>query len=143
MGYQDRYKGRRIKDPPSAAGRFALVIIVGMAFAAFVGSLRGQDSYLCTLATVTIVFLKLLTDVMQKFTPLKLPEKLTSLPVGVWLLIWLIPVIILFFVLRSVWPAGLDPNGAIGMLSLGCLILYAPTLMALITPEEKEQKKEK
>lgn len=132
--YQDRYKGRKIKDPPSHAGRLALFLLVAMAFAGFVGTLRGRDSHLCALATVMVVAIKLVVDLLQKNGVLKLPEKLTGLPLAAWLLIWLVPVIILFLVLKQVWPADLDPEGLIGMLSLLCLILYAPTLMSVIMP---------
>lgn len=138
MSYQDRYKGRKLKDPPSYLGRFGLFILVGAAFAAFVGSLRGLDSSLCALATLCVVACKLLVELIATKSQLKLPERFAKLPLAVWLLFWLLPVPPLWFVLRTIWPKNADPNGAIGMFTIVCLVLYIPTILAVIRPIEKE-----
>ncbi|MCC7528468.1 MAG: hypothetical protein IT342_08100 [Candidatus Melainabacteria bacterium] len=138
MSYQDRYKGRKLKDPPSYLGRFGLFILVGAAFAAFVGSLRGLDSSLCALATLCVVACKLLVELIATKSHLQLPERFARLPLAVWLLFWLLPVPPLWFVLRTIWPKNADPNGAIGVLTVVCLVLYVPTMLAVIKPIDKE-----
>lgn len=137
MSYQDRYKGRKLKDPPSYLGRFGLFILVGAAFAAFVGSLRGLDSSLCALATLCVVACKLLVELIATKSQLKLPERFAKLPLAVWLLFWLLPVPPLWFVLRTVWPKNADPNGAIGVFTIVCLVLYIPTIIQVIKPIDK------
>lgn len=137
MSYGDRYRGRKLKDPPSGLGRMALFLLVGMAFAGFVGTLRGRDAALCTLATVSVVAIKLIFDLLQKTSRFKLPEKLTSLPVWSWLLAWLTLAVILWLVLKAAWPQALDPSGVTSGLSVLCLLLFAPTLMGLLAPEPK------
>lgn len=134
MSYQDRYKGRKIKDPPSYLGRFGLFILVGAAFAAFVGSLRGLDSSLCALATLCVVACKLLVELIATKAKFQLPERFAKLPLAVWLLFWLLPIPPLWFVLRTVWPKNADPNGSIGFLTLVCFGLYIPTILAVIKP---------
>lgn len=143
MSYQDRYKGRKIKDPPSYLGRFGLFILVGAAFAAFVGSLRGLDSSLCALATLCVVACKLLVELIASKSNLKLPERFANLPLAVWLLFWLLPVPPLWFVLRTIWPKNVDPNGAIGVFTMVCFALYIPTILAVIKPAETEAVDEK
>jgi|GEM_PF-5204945 len=138
MSYQDRYKGRKIKDPPSYLGRFGLFILVGAAFAAFVGSLRGLDSNLCALATLCVVACKLLVELIATKAQFKLPERFAKLPLAVWLLFWLLPIPPLWFVLRTVWPKNADPNGAIGFLTLVCFGLYIPTILAIIKPPSND-----
>lgn len=133
MSYRDRYKGRRIQDPPSV-GRFALFILVGAAFAAFVGTLRGLDSSLCALATLTVVACKLLVELIATRAKLQLPERFTTLPLAVWLLVWLVPIPPFWFVLRTIWPKNVDPNNAISVLTLICFALYIPTIMAVVKP---------
>lgn len=142
MSYQDRYKGRKIKDPPSYLGRFGLFIIVGAAFAAFVGSLRGLDSNLCALATLCVVACKLLVELIATKARFTLPERFAKLPLAVWLLFWLLPVPPLWFVLRMVWPKNADPNGAIGFLTLICFGLYIPTILAIIKPPVQASKED-
>lgn len=134
MSYQDRYKGRKLKDPPSYLGRFGLFILVGAAFAAFVGSLRGLDSSLCALATLCVVACKLLVELIATKARFTLPERFAKLPLAVWLLFWLLPVPPLWFVLRTVWPKNADPNGAIGFLTIICFGLYIPTILAVVKP---------
>ncbi len=103
MPFPDRYKGRKLKDPPSYLGRFGLFVFVGVAFAAFVGSLRGLDSSLCALATLSVVACKLLVELIATRSQIQLPERFAQLPPGaVWLLFWLLPVLPLWFVLRTV-----------------------------------------
>ncbi len=138
MPYQDRYKGRRIKDPPSYLGRFGLFILVGAAFAAFVGCLRGLDSSLCALSTLCMVACKLLVELIATKAEFKMPERFANLPLAVWLLFWLLPIPPLWFVLRTVWPKNADPNGIIGFLTLVCLALYVPTMMAVVKAGEKK-----
>lgn len=138
MPFPDRYKGRKLKDPPSYLARFGLFIFVGVAFAAFVGSLRGLDSSLCALATLSMVACKLLVELIATRSQLKLPERFAELPLAVWLLFWLLPVPPLWFVLRTVWPQNADPNGAIGVLTIVCLVLYIPTIFAVIKPIDKD-----
>lgn len=140
MSYQDRYKGRKLKDPPSYLGRFALFILVGAAFAAFVGTLRGLDSSLCALATLSVVACKLLVELIATKAQFKLPERFANLPLYIWLLFWLIPIPPLWFYLRTVWPKNADPNGMMGFLTLVCLGLYIPTLLAIFKPIENDQK---
>lgn len=134
MSYQDRYKGRKIKDPPSYLGRFGLFILVGAAFAAFVGTLRGQDSNLCALATLCMVACKLLVELIATKAKFQLPERFAKLPLAVWLLFWLLPIPPLWFVLRTIWPKNVDPSGAIGFLTIVCFVLYIPTILAVIKP---------
>lgn len=136
MSYQDRYKGRKIKDPPSYLGRFGLFILVVAAFAFFVGTLRGLDSSLCALATLTVVAFKLLVELIATKAKFKLPERFSGLPLYVWLLFWLLPVPPLWFVLRTVWPKNADPNGMMGFLTLVCLVLYIPTIVSIFKPVE-------
>ena len=138
MSYQDRYKGRKLKDPPSYLGRFGLFILVGAAFAAFVGSLRGLDSSLCALATLCVVACKLLVELIAAKSHLQLPERFAKLPLAVWLLFWLLPVPPLWFVLRTIWPTNVDPNGAIGVFTVVCFALYIPTILAVIKPIDSE-----
>ncbi len=138
MSYQDRYKGRKLKDPPSYLGRFGLFVLVGVAFAAFVGSLRGLDSSLCALATLSVVACKLLVELIATKAHLKLPERFAQLPLALWLLFWLLPVPPLWFVLRTIWPKNADPNGAIGVFTMVCFALYIPTILSVIRPIEKE-----
>ncbi len=138
MPYQDRYRGRKLKDPPSYLGRFGLFILVGAAFAAFVGSLRGLDSSLCALATLSVVACKLLVELIAAKAQLQLPERFAKLPVAVWLLFWLLPVPPLWFVLRTIWPQNVDPNGAIGVFTMVCFGLYIPTILAIVKPIDKD-----
>ncbi len=138
MPFPDRYKGRKLKDPPSYLGRFGLFIFVGVAFAAFVGSLRGVDSSLCALATLSVVACKLLVELIATRSQIQLPERFRELPLAVWLLFWLLPVPPLWFVLRNLWPTNADPNGAIGVLTMVCLVLYIPTILAVFKPIDKE-----
>ncbi len=138
MSYQDRYKGRKLKDPPSYLGRFGLFVLVGVAFAAFVGSLRGLDSSLCALATLSVVACKLLVELIATKAHLKLPERFAKLPLALWLLFWLLPVPPLWFVLRTIWPKSADPNGAIGVFTMVCFALYIPTILSVIRPIERE-----
>jgi hypothetical protein len=138
MAYQDRYKGRKLKDPPSYLGRFGLFILVGAAFAAFVGSLRGMDSSLCALATLCVVACKLLVELIATKAQLHLPERFQKLPLAAWLLFWLLPVPPLWFVLRTIWPKNADPNGAIGVFTMVCLVLYIPTILQVFKPIDKE-----
>ena len=140
MSYQDRYKGRKIKDPPFYLGRFGLFILVVAAFAFFVGTLRGLDSSLCALATLTVVAFKLLVELIATRANFKLPERFSNLPLYVWLLFWLLPIPPLWFVLRTAWPKNADPNGMMGFLTLVCLVLYIPTLLAIFKPIEKTPK---
>ncbi len=142
MSYQDRYKGRKIKDPPSYLGRFGLFILVGAAFAAFVGCLRGLDSTLCALATLCVVACKLTVELIVSKAKFQLPEKFerfAQLPLAIWLLFWLLPIPPLWFVLRTIWPKNLDPNNALGTLTLICLGLYVPTILAIFKPIEKNK----
>ncbi|MBA3856460.1 MAG: hypothetical protein C0507_06065 [Cyanobacteria bacterium PR.3.49] len=139
MSYQDRYKGRKIKDPPFYLGRFGLFILVVAAFAFFVGTLRGLDSSLCALATLTVVAFKLLVELIAGKAKFKLPERFANLPLYVWLLFWLLPIPPLWFVLRTVWPKNADPNGMMGFLTLVCLVLYVPTLLAIFKPIETKK----
>ena len=138
MSYQDRYKGRRIKDPPNFLGRFGLFILVGAAFAAFVGCLRGLDSSLCALATLCVVTCKLLVELIATKAKFKMPERFAKLPLAIWLLFWLLPIPPLWFVLRTIWPKNADPNGIIGFLTLVCVGLYIPTMMAVVQAGEQK-----
>lgn len=143
MPYQDRFKGRKIQDPPSSVGRFALFLVVGAAFAAFVGTLRGLDSSLCALATLCMVACKLSFELIASKANFKLPERFAKLPLAAWLLFWLLPVPPLWFVLRNVWPKNVDPNGAMGFLTMLCLALYVPTILAILKPVDVPDSKKK
>ena len=80
----------------------------------------------------------MLVELIATRSQIQLPERFRELPLAVWLLFWLLPVPPLWFVLRSVWPANADPNGAIGVLTLVCLVLYVPTILAVFRPIDKE-----
>jgi len=58
------------------------------------------------------------------------------LPLYVWLLVWLLPIPPFWFVLRTIWPKNADPNGMMGILTLVCLGLYIPTIIAIFKPIE-------
>jgi hypothetical protein len=93
-----------------------------------------HSSAVCAEWTVIFVRFELIATKSQ----LKLPERFAKLPLAVWLLFWLLPVPPLWFVLRNVWPKNIDPNGAIGVLTMICLVLYIPTILAVIKPVDKE-----
>ncbi|MBC7996685.1 MAG: hypothetical protein IAF58_02010 [Leptolyngbya sp.] len=142
MSYQDRYKGRKIKDPPSLM-RFVLFFVVGAIFAGWVSTLKGFDSYICALATLIMVALKLIFELITTRTRYKLPEKIADLPIALWLMFWLIPVPALWLVLRKLWPVSVDPNGPISVLTVICLALYVPTIMAVAAPAKKKEEPQK
>lgn len=128
----DPFRGKETKLPPSPFWQVGLCILASVGFGVFVMSMSAADSHKCALSIAMVVALKLLLDTLYRAGKLPLPERFTSLPPSLMLIGWFILIVLLFIVVKSLWPQAWDLNLPIGIFSIVALLLYLPVLRQTI-----------